>query len=381
MNFNAFVALLLSSVLGVSQTVEKVPRVTINGDRSAGPAEIGSSQDDLMQSLLNWGIEHSDPEKLKELMKKYQENNLTIKDVYGEDVLEALFVNEGEEMQKITKLISDFSNATISDEDLEASLERLLEFVEQVDNAGNLHRMGGLKPLLELAVYNARDGQARRSESVRTLALWTLGVASQNNAPVQSDLFDLGGLTSLMHRLPACNANDSQSHEVAAGHGYCGKLIFAISALVRNNETIQGIADREGLFDWLIQHGLQHTSVAIAKKALGLLDIVLSQNAKLNFIGDVSAKRDIVADALLAHIRGRDTDTAEKAARLVNRFVTLRPLLFRESFSSEFIDAMAEAMRHCETNLGVGEMCEELNELGKLTESVLAYRDVSDDDL
>jgi len=381
MCFKTSFILLLSLVLAGSQAAENMPAITVTGDKSAGPGELGSNRQDLMQSLLNWGIEHSDPERLKELMAKYQEKNLTIKDVYGEDVINALFVNEGDEMQKMTMRVSAFANATITDEDLEASLESLLQFVEQVDNAGNLHRMGGLKPLLELAVYKNSDGNTRRNESVRTLALWTLGVAVQNNAPVQNDLFDLGGLTSLLHRLPVCNGSGVDEFEEAVGEGYCGKLLFAISALVRNNETIQAIADKEGLFDWLVDHGLQHPAAPVAKKALALLDIVLSQNANLHFLEDLFAKRNAVADALLAHIRESDTDAAEKAARLVNRIVSLRPLLFSESFRSEFSVAVAEAIRQCEMALGAGEMCEELSDLAKVTESILDNRDVSDDDL
>jgi len=87
---------------------------------------------------------------LKELMQKYQDNNLTIKDVYGQDVLDALFVNEASIMQDSIKQVSSFSNESVPDEELEGALATLRDLVEQVDNAGNLHRMGGLRPLLDL---------------------------------------------------------------------------------------------------------------------------------------------------------------------------------------------------------------------------------------
>jgi hypothetical protein len=314
-------------------------------------------------------------------MKHYKDNNLTIKDVYGEDFLDSLFVDEAGGMREAIEQIADFRNASVTDEYLEMSLTRLQEFVEQVDNAANLHGMGGLKPLLDLAVYENADGKTKRNEAVKTLALWALGVSAQNNAPVQNDLFDLGGLTSLLHTLPVCNKSREEMPNEVVGQSFCSKLVFAVSGLVRNNETIQAVADEEGLFEWLIDHGLQHTSAAIAKKSLGLLDIVLSQNSNLHFLEDLSAKQDVVASVLLAHIRGADTDTAEKAAQLVKRVVSLRPMLFSESFNADFSRAMAEAIAHCEVALGSGEMCEELSELGKLTESVLASREVSDEEL
>ena len=40
-------------------------------------------------------------------MAKYKENNLTIKDVYGEDVINALFVNEGNVMKDMIVEIGD----------------------------------------------------------------------------------------------------------------------------------------------------------------------------------------------------------------------------------------------------------------------------------
>merc|ERR1719284_1786838 len=125
------------------------------------------------------------------------------------------------------RLIEDFRNESLSDDELETSLEQLQELVEQVDNAANLHRMGGLSPLLELCLA---DG--RRSEGTRALALWTLGVAVSNNEPVQADLMSLDALRLLSERLGQCG-------EAGAGAHYCGKLVFALSGLMRNNASTQ----------------------------------------------------------------------------------------------------------------------------------------------
>jgi hypothetical protein len=367
-------ALVLASVLTSAPGAENVPQITVIGDKSAGPADGPSS--DAMQDLLNWGIQHSDPERIKELMQMYKDKNLTIKDVYGQDVIDALFVNEGSVMRDMVTQISDFANSSVTDEDLESALERLQELVEQVDNAGNLHAMGGLRPLLELAV------SADRGESLRTLALWTLGVAVQNNPPVQDDLHRLGGVRSLLGRLSVCGSSSVDS----AGIDYCGKLLFAISGLVKNNATIQSDADSQGLFDWLSDVGIQHSSPAVTKKSLGLLDIALSQHPDLSFLERLSTRQGAVADSLLLSVRAglasSDTDSTEKALRLINRLVSLRPMLFRPSFRSELSEAVALARKGCESVHGADdEFCEGLAGLAKHADLALAARELSDDDL
>merc|ERR1719160_2177370 len=151
--------------------IDKAEAIAAADSESSGASAPGGG---AMQDLLNWAVQHSDPERLKELMAKYQENNLTIKDVYGQDVIDALFVNEGSVMKDMTVQIADFANASVTDDALETALVTLMELVEQVDNAGNLHRMGGLKPLLDLGASHELD--VSRGERVRSLALWTLGV-------------------------------------------------------------------------------------------------------------------------------------------------------------------------------------------------------------
>merc|ERR1712232_1081898 len=212
------------------------------GNARAAEILAGKKSKDPMTELLHWAIEHGDPEKQKEVLAMYKENNLTLKDVYGQDLIDALFVNEGNVMKDLSVTIADFRNETKTDEELEEALTALQDFVEQVDNAGNLHRMGGLSPLLEIGV--TADG-AKRGAEIQALALWTMGVAVQNNPPVQDDLLRIGALEQMVSRLLlGCGESDG-SHSPQ----YCNKLLFALSGLVRNNATIQAAADKQGLFD------------------------------------------------------------------------------------------------------------------------------------
>lgn len=334
-----------------------------------------------MTQLLHWAVKHSDPEQLKEVLRKYKENNLTLKDVYGQDVMDALFINEGSVMKHLIHQVADFRNASLEDEFLEEALDRLRDFVDQVDNAGNLHRMGGLAPLLELALSPGR------SLSTRARALWTLGVSVQNNAPVQADLSSLDALRRLAAELPRC-AGRGGAGEEAQDALYCGKLLFAISGLLKNDASTQAKANSLGVFDWLITAGTCHSSLPVAKKSLGLLDIVLAQNPGLPFLAGLPGPEKTLARALLAHVRGEtgaeesDTEAAEKALRLIVRLLSLRPALFPISFREELQAAAALALSRCERAFGFGdELCKDLLDFVDAADRMLAAHHVPDSEL
>lgn len=355
------------------------------GARTLGEALGRKKAKDPMQELLHWGIENSDPERLKDVMQKYKDSNLTLKDVYGQDFVDALFVDEAGVMKKAAAKISDFQNASLTDDELERALYDLQEMVEQIDNAGNLHNMGGLSPLLELAT-----GGGARSSSIQALALWTLGVAVQNNEPVQEDLVSLQGIERLVARLPLCGGGGALKEEEVAPE-YCGKLIFAIGGLVRNSAKLQADASELGLFDWLMDAGTHQSSAAVVKKVLGLLDTVLAQSPDLPFLDNLPARKDSLEAALLTLARGftvsakgdgGDVDLSEKALRVVNRLLSLRPMLFGDAFRPALLGAARSAVEQCEHDRGAGdEVCEGLSGLLGHADLALAARDVTDEEL
>jgi len=347
---------------------------------------------DAMTELLHWGIEHSDPDAIKELMAKYKDNNLTLADVYGKDALDSMFVDEGGAMRELVGDVSDFRNVSQPDEDLTNALERLQEFVEQVDNAGNLHRMGGLEPLLGLAVGD------ERSAEIRTLALWTLGVAVQNNEPVQADLISIEGLRFLGWRLGSCGrpaelvAGDQflvsgDWNQVDEDAQYCGKLLYALSGLMKNNDSTQIAAHKLGIFDWLLVAGIHHPSLSVVKKSISLLETVLAQTPDLPILDHGHARKEVFTETLLGLIRGTgatdtDTDKAEKALHLINRILSMRPTLFPTRFRPELMAAVRNALQRCEDAVGKGEeSCTDITDLGSQADSMLAAIDVSDDEL
>lgn len=339
---------------------------------------------DAMTELLHWALEHSDTDKVKELMQKYEDNNLTIKDAYGQDVFDALFVNEADVMQQTVVQIQDFNNASVTEEELEGSLMQLQEMIEQVDNAGNLHKMGGLEALLQLAIGS------RRTIHIRALSLWTLGIAVQNNEPVQADLMSINGLGRLIALLPHCGAGTGVASDLQLTDDdteYCSKLLFVLSGLVRNDATIQVAADESGLFDWLIDVGIRHSSPLVVKKVLGFLDTVLAQTPDLPFLANISARQDSIASALLSHMHAAKAlassiDIIEKVLHLINRFVVLRPFLFGSSFRSQLSLAAQTGLQQCGAVYGTSdEICDGMHALARQVDAILATHDISDDEL
>lgn len=348
---------------------------------------------DVMTELLHWAVQHSDPARLAEITRNYQNHNLTIRDVYGQDFIDALFSHEASSMKHLVARIGDFRNSSVQDEELEDAVMRLQELVEQVDNAANLDGLGGLMHLLDLAV-------STRGPHLRKLALWTLGVAVQNNAPVQISLLGIDGLRRLAAQLPSCHGGSTKSLQPAEGNGsagwqeeegeeseICGKLLFAISGLMRNNVSAQASALELGVFDWLFQVGIRHPSVAVVKKSLATLDTVLAQNPDGAFLSASLPREDVLAQALLGCVRGADAreldlDLVEKALLLLNRLLSLRPLLFASGFGSEFVSAVHGMMQRCEHAFsGVHEFCNGLVSLANQAQSMLVAHSVTDEDL
>lgn len=331
-----------------------------------------------MQHLLQWALNNSDPERLKEYMADMKEGNSSIADLYGQDVLDALFFDESSVLQQLVGAIRGFHNVSVTDEDVIEHLEVLRDLVEQIDNAANLHRMGGLVPLFEMST------STDRGNAVRTEAIWSLGVAVSNNPEVQSDLIGLGALETWAKRLSTrAPEGCAEEPDGTVGHfDFCNKLLFALSALVRNNETIQQAADELGVFDWMADYGLHHSSAKVSKKAMGILDIVVAQNPKLSFLDRLPSRQEAMGASLLKSIKGTDVDAVEKALRVLQRFLSLRPFLFSDDLRKEVSSSVHDAMGTCEKQYGVGdEICLGLDGMGKHLDLTFAARDIDESEL
>eukprot|EP01027_Heterolobosea_sp_BB2_P008848 GEZU01013125.1.p2 GENE.GEZU01013125.1~~GEZU01013125.1.p2 ORF type:complete len:298 (+),score=85.64 GEZU01013125.1:341-1234(+) len=144
--------------------------------------------------------------------------------------------SDATKMKKKAEILKD-KNST--DEDKVAALEELEFLVETIDNANDLHKVGGLV----IVLHTLRTSQ---SANVRKQAAWVLATAAQNNPTFQEQFLDLRGLKILIDLL--------DDPDVEARR----KVLYAISSVVKQNrramkefvETYNGITKlTEAIFD------------------------------------------------------------------------------------------------------------------------------------
>lgn len=168
-----------------------------------------------MESMLQWAIGHSDPEKLKVAAKdarKLSSEELERRRDDIKEMMDRLRVPSDAELMKIA--IADLLNSTLSIEDRQRALQELLILVEPIDNARDLDKLGGL--ILVIAELD------QAAEELRTTAAWILGKACQNNLVVQKQVLEYRGLPRLMEMVESSSPEESV------------KALYAVSAMIRN---------------------------------------------------------------------------------------------------------------------------------------------------
>ena len=165
-----------------------------------------------MQSLFNWAIEHSDPEKLREMAaeaaaaaggsggdgaprvpdaplpdrdaaskvqpgRRHTQEELLAKREDVKQALEALASNPTEQ-QYIKQATEMYLDPARSKADRLLALEELEDLVGPVDNANDLHVLGALVPLVRTAIDPNID------DDIGAAAASVLGVAVSNNPRV-----------------------------------------------------------------------------------------------------------------------------------------------------------------------------------------------------
>ncbi|TVU08780.1 hypothetical protein EJB05_42192 [Eragrostis curvula] len=205
-----------------------------------------------LDSMLQWAIGNSDPEKLKEEasgVQKLSADELQKRRQEIKELMEKLKMPSDADLMKIA--IADLNNSSISLEDRQRALQELLVLVEAIDNANDLDKLGGLLPLIQ-ELSNA-------NEEIRITSAWVLGTASQNNALVQDQILGYGALARLV------KMGYSTSTEEAA------KALYAISALIRNSVNGQEMFHSEN-GGAMLQHILVNndSDLRLQKKAVFL---------------------------------------------------------------------------------------------------------------
>ncbi|KAL7135269.1 hypothetical protein ABFS83_11G082400 [Erythranthe nasuta] len=286
-----------------------------------------------LDGMLQWAIGHSDPAKLKE-------TTLNVQRLSPEELKQRqMEIKELEKLQMpsdaklMTVAINDLNNLSLPLEDRRRALQELLVLVEPIENANDLHKLGGLTAVIkELNNPNAE---------IRIISAWILGKAGQNNPFVQNQILELGVLAKLMEM-----AHSDFVEEAT-------KSLYAISALIRNYPEGQDLFYMEA-GDLMLQKILSNSSVDIRlhRKCVFLLsDLVEFQldgtsNRELPFLRNQHLLKSVVGLLL-----SPDLDLQEKALYAVKNL-----LMLRSSDALVFKDV-------CELDLALSRMRQQLQQL------------------
>nr|XP_027098044.1 uncharacterized protein LOC113717406 isoform X1 [Coffea arabica] len=283
-----------------------------------------------LDGMLQWAIGHSDPSKLKEAAKDVQhlspdelkKRHMEIKAC--QELMEKLKMPSDAQLMRIA--IDDLKNSSLPSEDRLRALEELSILVEPIDNANELHKLGGL--IIVIKQLNHPE------QEVRTASALILGKACQNNPVVQKQVLELDALAKLIKMAR------SEFVEEAI------KALLAISALIRNNFVGQELFYAEA-GELMIQDILSNSSIDIRiqkKSVLLVADLAECQlengsNPEPHFFHNHFFLRSVVD--LLASV---DLDLQEKALYAVKNLLQLRTeaLVFKEFCG---LDAALEKMR------------------------------------
>ncbi|XP_051122543.1 hsp70 nucleotide exchange factor FES1 [Andrographis paniculata] len=260
-----------------------------------------------LDGMLQWAIGHSDPAKLKEAALGIQHlspEELRERQMEIKELMERLKTPSDAELMKIA--IDDLDNSSLSLEQHQRALQELLILVEPIDNANDLHKLGGLTAII---------GKLEHSNpQIRTTAAWVLGKACQNNPFVQNQVLELGPLAKLM------DMTRSDFIEEAT------KALYAISALIRSNHRGQELFYMEA-GDLMIQDILSNTSidVRLRRKSVFLLaDLIECQLDERNSSAPPSFSSHLLLKSVVNQMASVDLDLQEKALYAIKNLLLLR---------------------------------------------------------
>ncbi|CAI5475320.1 unnamed protein product [Closterium sp. Yama58-4] len=221
-----------------------VPRRAGDGDEAGGSGQgTGGGEGEegaeggfaSMDAMLQWAIERSDPEALKQQAREVAgltPDELEEKRKHIRDVVEAMRMpTPGDLMRAAIAHIApaaahggapgEQGGGEEAHERVVGALQELAQLVEPVHAANDLHKLGGLLPLGALVEHG--------SSEVRSMAALVVGKAAQNNRQVQRQVLETGVLQALFMRL------HSQHPTPPVGDEEHARLLFALSAAIRGH--------------------------------------------------------------------------------------------------------------------------------------------------
>ncbi|GJQ12610.1 hypothetical protein GpartN1_g4401.t1 [Galdieria partita] len=243
-----------------------------------------------LQSLLHWSVENSSGDYQGGDNCSNENGSLEEQLIMNRKWLEALLPNDAEAMRLLGEQIAD---SGLDDSTRTQLLDDLEAYIEDINCAINMDKVGAFKPVLECLRDNF-------SEEVRSKALEVIGSALQDSTEVRQIFMKYEEAIPL---LIEC-MRDSSSLVRA-------KAVRAVSALLRNFPTAIGPFRSAKGGEILVQMATLDEDRAVRHRALFFLEHCL-QSENDWFAVEVAASPASIAN-IVQRLRLRQTDDIEHA--------------------------------------------------------------------
>ncbi|KAK4527170.1 hypothetical protein GAYE_SCF35G5092 [Galdieria yellowstonensis] len=245
-----------------------------------------------LQSLLHWSIENSarDNDNCNQHGCNHSMNSLEEQLVMNRKWLDTILTSDTEAMRTLGEQIG---NPDVDDSTRSKLLEDLEAYIEDINCAVNMDRVGALKPVLECL-------RGIHSESVRAKALEVVGSAMQDSTEVRETLMNYKeAIPLLIERM-----RDSSAVVRA-------KAVRAVSALLRNFSSAIGPFRSAKGGEILVQMATTDEDRAVRHRALFFLEHCI-QSENDWFAVEVAASPASIAN-IVDRLRTRQGDDIQHA--------------------------------------------------------------------
>ncbi|GMH38476.1 hypothetical protein BSKO_06360 [Bryopsis sp. KO-2023] len=286
-----------------------------NSEENVTDVLAGLNLDDSEQSLqglLNWAIENSDPEVLRQQAESFERGEMSQEelDMSRMDVKELMdmMASQPSETDLLKEALAYLKDGGLTEEEHSSVLLAIQVLVEPIDNANDLKALDGIDIIV---------AYLDKGESLATLAAYVLGTAASNNPKFQNDL--VGSHPDVFKTL--IEMTQRYSLEGAS------KALYALSALVGNYAELRAMFYTNGGLNALHKLlGRKNLAPALVKKSLAFLTDLLYED-------QIKIQDEDLIEAVISLIDHEDLDIKEKA-------ITLSILLNSTEGSMEIMEKM-----------------------------------------
>ncbi|CAO3647433.1 unnamed protein product [Cunninghamella blakesleeana] len=273
-----------------------------------------------MEKLLQWAVNNSDKEELKEQAEAIKRGDYkpdTSK--FNPEIIEAILGKDNATLMKEALQCINNPNDTL--ENKEIALDNFEMLIEGIDNAKNIQNMGLWPTLINLL--------SDKEVVVRTGVAWICGTAVQNNPDAQKAFLEHQGLKAL---IPLLSSENKQER---------AKAVYAISGVLKHQpQAVEEFKSLKG-FDFMtsILKNYLEDDAATVRKIIFLYNTLLLENPLLATVELRSLTNELDKAIVTYTIKIEDEDMVEKALRTLHTLIQQSQTKLSDDIKQHVIDA------------------------------------------